>query len=155
MRRIDREITDRDAMDDVLNRAPLLFMAMVDNGDPYVVPLSFGYDGLDLYFHGAPDGRKVGILRDDAGVCFTAVVDEELVTADAACNYGVKGRSVVGTGTVEFITDPAAKRKAFDIIMRHHATGDFTYPDEMVENTAVFKLAIDTLTMKAIGYPKT
>ena len=154
MRRTDREVTDRAAIDDVLNRARVFSMAMVDKGMPYVVPLSFGYDGKALYVHGAPDGRKVDALKADSRVCFTAVSDDELVKAETACSYGVKARSVIGTGRVEYINDPAGKRAGLDIIMNHYAKGSFTYPDDMIKRTAVFKVVIESVTMKSIGYAK-
>ncbi len=41
----------------ILRRGTVLYLAMVDGGRPYVLPLSYGYDGSALYLHCAPAGR--------------------------------------------------------------------------------------------------
>ena len=44
MRRLDRQITDLNEISDILNKAKIMHMAMVENGFPYVLPLNFGYE---------------------------------------------------------------------------------------------------------------
>ena len=34
-------------------------LGLCDGGEPYVVPLCFGYDGEALYFHAAPDESEL------------------------------------------------------------------------------------------------
>ena len=43
MRRKDREVTDIGEMEEILRLCKTCHVAMVDNGSPYVVPLSYGY----------------------------------------------------------------------------------------------------------------
>ena len=56
MRRNDREITDRRDIDEIIKRCRVCHLAMCDDGQPYVVPLNFGYDGRFLFFHTASEG---------------------------------------------------------------------------------------------------
>jgi nitroimidazol reductase NimA-like FMN-containing flavoprotein (pyridoxamine 5'-phosphate oxidase superfamily) len=58
MRRKDREITDRAEIDTVLNEATVCRIGLADNGEPYVVPMCFGYDGTFLYLHSAPEASN-------------------------------------------------------------------------------------------------
>ena len=53
---------DGAAIEEVIARAPVCRLALSDNGEPYVVPMNFGYSDGVLYFHGAPNGRKIDII---------------------------------------------------------------------------------------------
>ena len=59
MRRIDREIADRSAIESIINRASVCRLALSEDDQPYIVPLCFRYKDNDLYFHTSP----IGILR--------------------------------------------------------------------------------------------
>ncbi len=63
MRRNDSEITDRKDIDGIIRRCRVCRLAMCDGSQPYIVPLSFGYDGSFLYFHTAREGRKIDIIK--------------------------------------------------------------------------------------------
>ena len=70
MRRKDKEVVDRERIDEIIRGAQVCRLAMIDGDEPYLVPLSFGYDGRAIYFHSAVEGRKVEALRRNARVCF-------------------------------------------------------------------------------------
>ena len=56
MRRQEREITDKEMILDILNRSQIVHLGLVDEGEPYVVPMNYGYvmdDKLTLYLHSA------------------------------------------------------------------------------------------------------
>lgn len=58
MRRKDREITDRAEIESILNEAMVCRIGLADGGDPYVVPLSFGYEDGSVSIHSAPEASK-------------------------------------------------------------------------------------------------
>ena len=45
MRRTDREIQSREAIDQIIHAAGVFHLGLCQGDSPYVVPLSFGYDG--------------------------------------------------------------------------------------------------------------
>jgi nitroimidazol reductase NimA-like FMN-containing flavoprotein (pyridoxamine 5'-phosphate oxidase superfamily) len=152
MRRTEREITDRELIEDILRRESVLYLAMVDDGAPYVVPISYGYDGKSLYLHSALAGRKVEVLRRNPRVSFVVAVDRELHTGEVSCAWGFKYRSVVGEGTVAFVEDEAGKRYGLDVLMRQHGgTGGDYLPDQLAK-TLVLRIDITSLTGKQSGY---
>jgi hypothetical protein len=61
MRRTDRQITDRARIEDILRRCRFCRLGLVCEGEPYVVPLCFGYDGQAVYLHMAVEGKKAGL----------------------------------------------------------------------------------------------
>jgi nitroimidazol reductase NimA-like FMN-containing flavoprotein (pyridoxamine 5'-phosphate oxidase superfamily) len=86
MRRKDREVAAVEEIRGILESCKTCHLAMVDNGAPYVVPLSFGYEiaggTLKLFFHSAKEGRKIDILRRNSAVFFAVCVEGEPVFAE-------------------------------------------------------------------------
>lgn len=149
MRRTDRQLADRAAIDAVIRECRVCRVAMVDDGRPYVIPMCFGYDGRDLFLHGAPAGRKIDILRRNPAVCVEFDILDALVPAGPqGCNWTMRYRSVLAEGTAEFVSDGQRKRAALACMMAQYGTGTFTFPDAMVERTAVIRVALSTLTGK-------
>ena len=99
MRQAEREIKDRSAIDDLIKRAVVCRLGMIDGDEPYIVPMNFGYDGKSLFFHCAKEGRKIDILRRHDKVCFEIDLDTEVVKGDVACKWSMRYRSVEGVGT--------------------------------------------------------
>lgn len=148
MRRREKQITDTKQMEQILEQAQVCRLAMVDKGHPYVVPLNFGYRDGSLYFHSAPEGRKIDVLRSSPMVCFE--VDElvKLNKAAGACDWGVSFKSVIGTGTARLLDSPEEKKAGLDIIMAQYSDRTFDYPDEMLAKTAVIQVTIHEMTGK-------
>ncbi len=152
MRRSERELTSRAEIDAILARAPVVRLAMVDGGEPYVVPLNFGYDGARLICHSAGAGRKIEILRRNPRVCFEATVDEAVVTGSVGCKSSAKYRCVIGYGTVRFIEGREEKIRALDALMGKFAPGPFSYAEEQLAKTTVFDIEIESVSGKKAGY---
>lgn len=148
MRRSEREVTDRAAIDDIIRRARVCHLGLVDGELPYIVPLSFGYDGQALYFHCAPQGRKLDLIRRQPRVCFVFDLMENLIEATEACHWGVRYQSVMGTGTAQIIEDAAGKRQALAAVMAQYSPGTYTFPEAAVARTSAIRVAIESLTGK-------
>lgn len=153
MRRADRQVTDSAELRDILTRADCCHLALVDAGAPYLVTMNFGFlwEGPlpVLYFHCAPQGRKLDILRADPRVCFSVDLDHELVlgTNDSHCT--MRYTSLVGTGTVVFVTDPAEKKQGLDRIMAQYSPKtEFHYPEKVFAMTTLLRLDAAELTGK-------
>ena len=63
VRRKDKEIKDKEVIESIIKRATVCRIALSENNVPYIVPLSFGYKDNCLYFHSAPEGRKIDIIK--------------------------------------------------------------------------------------------
>lgn len=149
MRRKDKEMTDPDAIVSVIRRSTVCRLGMSDNDQPYVVPMSFGYKDAAVYFHCAPEGRKMDILRKNPRVCIEFDVDCRLKTGDSACKWGFFFQSAIAFGVAAFIEDLTEKQAALDIIMRQYSSEAFTYPESALEKIVVIKVSITELTGKA------
>lgn len=149
MRRKDRQVSDRDAIDGIIRRCKVCRLGMCDNGQPYVVPLSFGYDGQFLYVHAASEGRKIDILRRNNRVCFEFDILEEVISSDQACNWGMRYESVIGSGVAEIMTDTDAKKAALDRIMQQYSSDRWTFDEQAVSGTLVVCIRIEEISGKS------
>lgn len=148
MRRSDKEITDKKAIEDIILRSNVCKLAMCEENMPYIVPLCFGFKNNTLYFHSAPKGKKIEILKKNPNVCFEFEILTQVVKSAQACKWGMKYRSVIGFGKAGFIADDDLKRQAFDIIMNQYADGSFIYEEASLKSTVIIKVDIYSMTGK-------
>ncbi|MBT3388121.1 MAG: pyridoxamine 5'-phosphate oxidase family protein [Desulfobacula sp.] len=148
MRRKEKEITNREDIENILRQSKVCRLAMVDEDKPYMVPLNFGYSNGCLFFHCAKQGRKIDLIKKNPNICFE--VDEliRLKKASLACDWGIDFKSVIGSGTAQILEDSKEKIQALNAIMSQYSGRTFEYPDEMLEKTLVIKVVIDEMTGK-------
>jgi len=147
-----RTTTDKNTIESIIRSASVCRIAFSDGGQPYVVPVCFGYENGRLYFHSAARGRKLEILRRNDAVCCEFDVDQEIVRGEDACGWDVKYRSVVGFGKAALVEDPDEKRRALDVIVAHYGGEPRAYPEATLGRTAVVKVEIEHVTGKVSGY---
>ena len=96
IRRKDRELGRDEAME-ILSAGKYGVMACVGgDGYPYAVPLHYVVIDGDVYFHSAAEGgHKTECLAHNSKASFTVIESED----------GVKARSTIIFGTVEFMPD--------------------------------------------------
>ncbi len=155
MRRSDKEITDKHQIAEILQKAEVIRVAMVDDGEPYIVAMNFAYSGPDncIYLHSAAAGRKIDILEKNNRVAFQTEIDAETVLREVACDSTARYRSVCGTGRICFVRDVEEKRKLLDAIMlKYSGRSGFTYSERAIDGTLGMRLEIDSLTGKKSGY---
>ena len=148
MRRRDKEVTDRNAIEDIILRSKVCKLAMCKGDQPYIVPLCFGFKDNTLYFHSAPEGKKIDILRKNPKVCFEFEILTQVIKSAQACKWGMKYRSVIGYGQADFITDKELKHQAFNIIMKQYTDESFEYEEALLDSAIIIKVDIHSMTGK-------
>jgi len=154
MRRSDKQITDLTELESLLSTADLCHLSMVDEGKPYVVPMNFGYEDSALYFHSAPEGRKIDILKSNPEVCFSIVARHELVTSERACSWTAKFSSVIGTGIATIISDRTVKEQGLKVLMAQYSDEEYDFSNENLDGVVVIRVEIESMTGKSSD-PKT
>ncbi len=153
MRRSEREITSRDEIDAILLRERTLRVAFAANNEPYVVPLSYGYDQKNgaLYMHTAAVGRKLEFIARNPRVCFEVEGPTSLRSADKACAWGLDYESVIGYGKVSEVVDSEEKAHALRCLMRQQtgASTTWTFVAKGLSATRVWALLIESVTGKS------
>lgn len=152
MRRKDREVSDRKEIAKILEKCKTASIAMTDDGIPYVVPLSYGYEmtgnQLRLYFHSAKEGRKIDILKRNNTVCFAIFDEGEPLHAEMPCNSGYYYSSVIGNGRVEFLEETEEKVKALGKMFAHQSGKNVVFTEKQAEAVCVFQVVSDDFTGK-------
>lgn len=141
---------DRSQADEIIHKAQICRLAMAVNNQPYVVPLSFGYDGRAIYFHTALEGLKIDMMTANPHVCFEVEADVQLRKSfNRGCNWSFTYESVIGFGVVEELISDADKKEALRYILKHYS-GDagWSLDDAEVNKTRVWKLVIERLSAK-------
>lgn len=152
MRRRDREVTDPEEIKYILDHGMTLHLGLVEDGMPYVVPLNYGYtmeDGkLTFYVHGAPEGRKLDVIRKNSVCC--AQIDCDIIpfAGPKPCQYGVGYYSLMGFGNAYVVEDVEEKMKALTILMKTQSGKDFTFNEGLVSVVSVMRIDCDSYTAK-------
>ena len=154
MRRQEREVTDPQQIRALIAACACCRLGFYDEGEVYIVPLHFGYEERDgrrlFYFHGAREGRKMALIRQQPLVGFELDIHHAILEGDTACRYSAAFESIIGTGRVSLMEEREEKRRALRVLMRHQ-TGrdDWDFSDAMVDGTAVFRMDVQKLSCKA------
>ena len=152
MRKKDREITDIDEIERIIKKAIRCRIGLVDNDEPYVVPVSFGYERNALYFHSALEGRKVELIKKNNKICFEIDTDVEVVKGKKPCAWTMKYRSVIGVGRAYILGNDEEKSHGLKLIMRQYTEGNFSFPKSALDSVLVVRVDIESITGKKSGY---
>jgi uncharacterized protein len=153
MRRKEREVGIEE-MEGIILRSDVCRIALTDGTTPYIVTMNFGYAGgadKKLYFHCAPEGRKIEMIRKNNYVCFEMDTDHAIIEGNEACDFGMKFSSIIGWGKIFIVTDNEKKKEGLTSIMQHYSKrSGFNYHPEVFERTTVLRLDIISMTGKKI-----
>ncbi|WP_373218496.1 pyridoxamine 5'-phosphate oxidase family protein [Ruminococcus sp. 5_1_39BFAA] len=151
MRRSDREVTDRNEMIQIMEKCDVCRLVLNDEGYPYIVPLNFGMlvkeDRLELYFHGAAEGKKYDLIARDNRATFEMDCEHLLVLDEEKGNCTMNYESVIGRGFVEMVPDDE-KYEGLCILMNHYREEGFPFSQKAIPRTNVFKLVVTEMTGK-------
>lgn len=154
IRRNDREITNKRAIEEFVAEEQILRIAFYDDGDIYIVPVNYGYlyenDKYSFYFHGAKAGRKYELSKSKPVVGFEIDGKYNLLENEMACDYSAAFQSVIGTGRLQLVDDIEEKKIGLNTLMKQTTQRlEWSYDDKMLEAVAVFKLDVHKISCKA------
>lgn len=139
----------------IIDKCDVCYVGMIDTeGKPYVLPFNFGYENDVLYLHSAGEGKKIHALKRNPQVCVAFSTDHQLFHRHepVACSYGMKYRSVLLHGSIEFIDSYEEKERVLNVFMLKYAGRTFSYNAPAVNNVCVYKLNIVHMEAKESGY---
>lgn len=147
----ERASVDRAAARAVLEEAYVAHVGFVVDGEPRVLPMTYGCVGDALYLHGAV-GNAMLRAAHGAEVCVTVTLLDGLVLARSAFHHSMNYRCVVLLGRAERVDNPAEKRVAFDALVEKVVPGrsQVARPtsDGELRQTVVLRLAIGEASLK-------
>lgn len=142
----EKEITDFDEIDSLLNSSRVCRIALMNGNFPYIVPMCFGYNleggKLELYFRCEEKGKKLDLIKTNNYAAFEIdklydIVKSEKYFGFSAASY----KSITGTGVIE-VTTAIEKITGLEFIMKKY--GEFSenakIPEQVLNSIAVLKL---------------
>ena len=158
VREPQRAVYDREAVNQILDEAFLCHVGFVADGQPYVIPTSYGRSGNVLYIHGSAASRMLRNLDQGVPVCITVTLLDGLVLARSVFNHSMNYRSVVILATATLVDDPAEKIAGLRALSEHivpHRWDDARQPNEKeLKATSVLKIPIEEFSAKVrVGPP--
>ena len=155
MRRQDKLVTDIGWMEDVLLEGQVAVIALSTlDGEPYALPIGYGYEDGAIYLHGAASGLKNDMIAENPRASFNVIVGAELVRDEFGSDFSFKYRSVTGFGDIGEITDLQEKNRALAILMRQYKGPHEDVSEKRAKHVWTAKLVIREMTGKVSGYPK-
>lgn len=143
---------DKAVIKDILDRAEVLWLALVDDQGPHCVPVNFAADGDVIYIHSGRKGRKAACLESGNAVAFSTAVDVRLRDSDAdnACDQGYHFKSVMGSGTPRLL-EGDEKLRGLDAVTVKYLGRQLPYLDKVLPVTVVWAIDVREVTARVKG----
>ena len=155
MRRKDREVTGIEEIEKIMCKCDVCRLAFFDSEYPYIVPMNFGFsrrgETLELYFHGANEGKKLSLLQQNNKVCFEMDCSHKLIEAEKACGYTMEYESVIGFGTVKILGDDEKIQALAQLMKQYTAKNKNDFDEKYLKVITVFKLTVTEVTGKRLS----
>jgi nitroimidazol reductase NimA-like FMN-containing flavoprotein (pyridoxamine 5'-phosphate oxidase superfamily) len=154
MRRKDREVSEREALLEILASNTVCRLGLAVDNRPYIVPLNFGYtwggdEPLRLYFHCAREGLKLDMLTQNNLACFEMDSEHKLLPGREPCDQCFAYASIIGWGRVRLLEQAEEKRHALHKLMEHQAgPGTYAFSEADIATVAVLCLEAEEISGK-------
>jgi uncharacterized protein len=152
VREADRAVYDRETVYSILDEGFLCHVGFAIDGQPFVIPTSYGRKDDSLFIHGSAASRMLRQMKEGVPVCVTVTLLDGLVLARSIFNHSMNYRSVVVLGKATLVDEPAEKLEALRLLSEHIIPGrwaDSRQPNEReLKATSVLRLPIEEFSAK-------
>ena len=87
VREAERGVYDRETVYQILDEGFLCHVGFVMDGQPFVIPTSYGRKNSHLYIHGSAASRMLRRMKEGLPVCVTVTLLDGLVLARSIFNH--------------------------------------------------------------------
>lgn len=145
LRRNERALAEEDARELLTHGIYGILSLRSPDGGAYGIPLHFVWDGEDkLYFHAAPEGRKLDCLQYVSKVSF-CIVGESAVQAR---HFSTSYRSAILEGNANIVKSPDIKKQALHMLLAKYTPAETEpgqkYAERALNQTLIIQLTINT-----------
>jgi nitroimidazol reductase NimA-like FMN-containing flavoprotein (pyridoxamine 5'-phosphate oxidase superfamily) len=152
VREAERAVYDREAAYRILDEGFLCHVGFIVDGQPFVIPTSYGRKDDSLFIHGSAASRMLRQIKESVPVCITVTLLDGLVLARSIFNHSMNYRSVVVLGKATLVDNPEEKLEALRLLSEHIIPGrwaDARQPNEReLKATSVLRVPIEEFSAK-------
>ncbi len=147
MRRNAQQLSDNECQE-ILNTATSGVLAVHGDDDyPYTVPLSYVYDGMNIYFHCALVGHKIDAIVKNEKVSFCVISRDDIIPEEYTTYY----KSVVVFGKARILNSTGEKKAAVYKLAKKYSpeqTDKDAVISESFDRFHIVKIEINHITGK-------
>jgi len=147
-----RGVYDRESVYQILDEGFLCHVGFAVDGQPFVIPTSYGRKDASLYIHGSAASRMLRQMKGGVQVCITVTLLDGLVLARSIFNHSMNYRSAVILGKATLVDDPEEKLEALRLLSEHILPGrwdDSRQPNQSeLKQTSVLRVPIEEFSAK-------
>jgi nitroimidazol reductase NimA-like FMN-containing flavoprotein (pyridoxamine 5'-phosphate oxidase superfamily) len=122
-RHSERGQYDRETIHRIIDEALICHVAIVQDGQPFVMPMIHTRIDDRLYIHGSRGSRMLLALAAGAPACLTMTIIDGLVLARSAMHHSINYRSAVVLGTGRAIEEERTKWLVWGALVEHVMPG--------------------------------
>jgi len=158
MRRELMECKDQSKISSFLSSARIGYLGLTDGTEPYVVPLNYVWWNGAIYIHGAEEGRKMEMLKNNSRACFTVSENFGTMVHPVPAKTDTAYMSVMVFGEATIVEDLDEATAAMEKMLDKYAPGYYSsslskqhvksYRSSMGSRTVVIKVFPDVITAK-------
>ena len=152
VREAHRGVYDRETVYRILDEGFLCHVGFLLDGQPFVIPTSYGRKDGSLFIHGSAASRMLKQMKEGIPVCVTVTLLDGLVLARSVFNHSMNYRSVVILGKATLVEEPNEKLAALRVLSEHILPGrwdDSRQPNEReLKQTSVLRVPIEEFSAK-------
>ncbi|MBR2491162.1 MAG: pyridoxamine 5'-phosphate oxidase family protein [Ruminiclostridium sp.] len=149
MHKADRQLSPEDTLAILKKGDHGTLSVNGDDGYPYAVPINYIVVNDTVYLHSAPYGYKMECLEKSKKCCFSVIVSARIIPHKITAAF----ESVIITGDVAIVSDPAEKRTALEAFVTQKHPGyeeiGFKMIDKLFDKTALLRIDAQEMTGKA------
>jgi uncharacterized protein len=161
MRRAEFEVNDTQRIEELLAECEYGTLSLMDEQEPYGVPLNFVWYEKSLCFHGSKEGRKMELIAKNPRASFSVVKPLSLIpsyfsntrSASPATQFFISAHI---TGWIEIVTDADLKCLMLTALMQKlQPEGGYDAIEasnpiytKMIEQTGLLRLTPESISLK-------
>jgi uncharacterized protein len=152
VREPQRAVYDRNLVNRILDEGFICHVGFAVDGQPFVIPTSYGRHEDVLYIHGSAASRMLRNVSGGIPMCVTVTLIDGLVLARSIFNHSMNYRSVVVLGRGTAIDDREEKVTALRLLSEHIVPGRWSevrQPNEKeLKATTILRVPIQEFSAK-------
>lgn len=159
LRRIpNKAVSERLIAYEILDAGLVAHMAVLQKGQPFVLPVGYARFGDEVLIHGSSGSRLFRALAEGAPTCLTVTLLDGMVLARSAFESSMHYRSVMALGSARRL-DGSEELEALTVLTEHLLPGRSrdARPPSKKEQAATLTLALplDEISVKvSAGFPE-
>jgi nitroimidazol reductase NimA-like FMN-containing flavoprotein (pyridoxamine 5'-phosphate oxidase superfamily) len=152
----EKTVNDREVAYAILDAGLMAHVAVVTDGQPYVVPVGYARRGDEVIFHGSSASRLFRTLADGAPTCLTVTHLDGLVLARSLFESSMHYRTVMALGTCRRLEGDEEVAALLDLSesLMPGRTSDARHPTaQELKATITLALPLDEISVKVSDGP--